>query len=82
MQVKAKFYVNKITKSANFGHTSVELLPVTRKTDDNTDWAQFTPSGKLDMNVSTSTGAAQWFEDMLGKDVSITFEEAVDDGDE
>jgi len=81
MHVTAKFYVSKIIKSAAFDNINVELLPVTRKAEDNVDWAKYTPSGKLEMSVTTKTEAAQWFEDMLGKDVSMTFEEAVDEDD-
>lgn len=71
--VHARFYVHQITKNAT-NYTSVTLLPAVRGKD-NADWSKYTPSGKIDMNVSGETAAAAWFESMLGKDVSITFEE-------
>ena len=77
-KVTARFYVSTVTKQANFANLSVTLLPVTRKAEDNVDWAKYTPSGKLEMNVSTDSPAARWFEDMLGKDVAMSFE-AIDE---
>lgn len=78
MPVKAKFYVSQITKTPS-DYVSVVLQPVVRSNDkSNIDWAKYTPSGKIDMNVSTGTGAAAWFEEHLGKDVSITFDEPDD----
>lgn len=78
MQVKARFYVAQVAKNAgSFGnHLSVTLLPVTRKTGDNVDWSKYTPSGKIEMTVSAETGAFAWFEERIGKDVSLTFEDA------
>lgn len=74
MSVKAKFYVSQIVKSVN-PFVAITLLPVTRKDGDNIDWSKFTPSGRVELNVSTETGAAQWFEDRIGKDVAITFDD-------
>lgn len=79
-QVKALFYVSLIEKTPS-DYISVTLMPVTRSinkdgspyTSENVDWAKYTPSGQIKMNVSTATGAAQFFEDNLGKDVPITF---------
>ena len=89
MSVKAMFYVSEIKKTPS-DFVAVTLLPVTRSKPKptseelaensgyigmNTDWSKYTPSGKLEMNVSTVTKAAQWFEDRLGKDVAINFED-------
>lgn len=85
MSVQARFYVSKVTKTPS-DYVAVELLPVTRSVPKppegsagyvgyNTDWSKYTPSGKLEMNVSIETGAAVWFENRIGKDVAITFED-------
>lgn len=78
MSVKARFYVSQVTKHANGGSTeqprAITLLPVVRPTPDNVEWSKYTPSGKIEMTV-TAEPAASWFEDHLGKDVSITFED-------
>lgn len=78
MSVSARFYVQQITKNAS-GYTNVVLAPVVRASglpgaDDNKSWAHYTPSGKIEMSVSPDTGAGAWFEEMLGKDVAITFD--------
>lgn len=80
MSVAARFWVQKITKQAvSQGNVTrlVELAPVVRPAplDDgkgNVDWAKYTPSGSITLNVSQD-GAGDWFEAMLGKDVAITF---------
>jgi hypothetical protein len=76
MLVNARFYVQSISKHAQMTHTAVVLMPVLKATEDNISWSKYTPSGKIEMNVSNETGAAAWFESMLGKDIAITFEEA------
>lgn len=75
MQIKARFYVQSITKT-NTEYLGIVLNPVTRNTEDNVEWSKYTPSGKLEMNVHRSTGAAAEFERALDehKDVAITFE--------
>lgn len=76
MSVRARFYVAKIEKNASNGgggFMGVTLQPCVRPTNDNITWSKYTPSGKLEMNV-TADGAGEWFESMLGKDVAITFD--------
>ena len=82
MSVRARFWVQKITKQAVSGGNyalHVELAPVVRSTgqpgydpEANIDWSKYTPSGSIQMTI-TSQGAADWFEANLGKDVAITF---------
>lgn len=50
---------------------------MTRKdTEDNVDWAKYSPAGTITLSVSQAAGGAfETFEELLGKDVSITFEE-------
>lgn len=76
MAVKARFYVAEVGKKAyggGAGYGSVVLQAVTRKTDDNTDWAHATPSGQLTMTVHADALAR--FDALLGKDVYLTIEE-------
>lgn len=79
MAVKARFYVAEVSKKAygaGPGYGSVTMQAVTRKTGDNVDWAQATPSGTFTMNINAA--ALAFFDGLLGKDVAITIEEAID----
>ena len=72
MAVQAKFYVAETTKFSNeWG--KVVLRPVTRG-EANKDWAAATPSGTIEMSI-TNPPALKWFEDRIGKECAITFEE-------
>lgn len=75
MQIKARFFVQSITRT-NAPFLGVVLQPVLRATDDNVSWSKYTPSGKLEMSVSRETPAAAEFERALdlGADISITLE--------
>lgn len=81
MAIKARFWVQKVTKHAvskgNVTRT-VELAPVVRPAplDDgqgNVDWSKYTPSGSIILTI-TADAAGQQFEDSIGKDVAITFD--------
>lgn len=84
MAVKARFYVSKFDKQvvgkkddgSPLLQALVTLNAVTRKdTEDNIDWAKFSPSGTITMMVSQAAGGAfETFESLLGSDVSLTFE--------
>ena len=77
MAVAARFYVAEVSKKAyggGGGYGEVVLQAVTRKTGDNVDWASATPSGRLSMSVNAK--ALAWFDERLGKDVSILIEDA------
>lgn len=86
-RIKARFYVSKFDKQV-VGTVdgkprlqgAVTLNAVTRKdTEDNVDWAKYSPSGQITMSVSQEAGGAfETFEALLGKDVSITFDEIQD----
>lgn len=98
MDVHAMFYVSEIKKTPT-DYISVTLHPVTRNVakdqhssanpgggyeSPNIDWSKYTPSGSIQMNVTTQhgTGAAA-FEDALARrvDIPITFHipDAVED---
>ena len=78
MAVTARFYIQRIVKFANGGYAepkptgTVHLMPSTRG-EENKVWASATPSGQITMTVRGS--AFPWFEDRLGKDVHITFDD-------
>lgn len=78
MAVKARFYIQAINKqvagSGQQTNVEVVLKPVTRNTDDNVEWSKYTPSGETKLWV-TQDGARDWFEQRLGQDVMMTFED-------
>lgn len=85
MSVKARFWVQGVDKRA-VGNSEINrivtLAPVIRAAqlaggDDNKSWSKYTPSGEIKLTV-TAIGAGQWFEDRIGKDVAITFDDVTD----
>lgn len=83
MAVKARFWVREFTRYGNTDNVRVLLAPVVRSkpqpgAEGNVDWSKFTPSGEFWMSVTTE-GAQSWFEERIGKDVSITIEDVVDE---
>lgn len=72
--VRARFWVREIAKYGNTDNVKVTLAPVTRSTSDNVEWSKYTPSGEITLQV-TAEGAQRWFEERLGKDVAITFDD-------
>lgn len=80
MAVQARFYIAEVGKKAyggGGGYGSVTMQAVTRKTGDNVDWAHATPSGQFTMTVHAD--ALAWFDARIGKDVSITIQDVVED---
>lgn len=82
MSVKAKFYVAETHKYASQQQAGwaapapmgkVILRPVSRG-EDNKEWASATPSGLFEMTVRGE--AYPWFEERLGKEVSISITDA------
>lgn len=82
MAVNARFWVQKVTKQAVSGgefSREVTLQPVVRAgglpgAEGNVDWSKYTPSGEIRLVVSAQP-AGEWFEDRIGKDVAITFDD-------
>lgn len=81
MAVSARFYVSTVTQRAT-GQTKPEggeiILAPAYKDGANKDWAKYTPSGSITLNVNGP--AFGWFRDHLGQDVHITFDD-VPEGD-
>ena len=82
MAIRAKFYIATITRHASGAMNAyaqpvpigeVVMRPVSRGGDDNEQWASATPSGEFKMSVRGE--ALPWFEERLGKDVSILIDD-------
>ena len=82
MAVRAKFYIAEITRRASGALTGyaqpvpageVVMRAVTRGGEENAEWASATPHGEFKMTVRGE--ALPWFEEHLGKDVSIVIDE-------
>lgn len=72
MPMHARFWVNELTLQGNAEAARVTLSPVIRPTNDNIAWSKYTPSGRIELGLTTQ-GAIDWFQARLGKDVAITF---------
>lgn len=73
MTVRAKFYVQSITRHAyNPGAAEIKLSAVTRG-QDNKSWSSATPMGSLTMSVLNESATAQ-FE--LGEEYYLDFSKA------
>jgi hypothetical protein len=79
--VIARFYVAKVEKFAYGGPGTVSqrsvTLQVATRGEENKTWAQATPSGQITMHINNGA-AGEWFEEMLGHDVAVTFSVAED----
>jgi hypothetical protein len=78
MSVRARFWIQKITKQAT-GPDAVVRPSQMPGANGNVEWSKYTPSGSITMTVSADA-AGKWFESMLGKDVAITFDAVPDAG--
>lgn len=73
MAVQARFYVSAVTKRVG-GSLEVTMHPSTRG-ECNKEWAHYSPSGEFKLNVHPESAAARWFEERLGFDLALTFED-------
>ena len=71
MSVRAIFYVAEVTLKPN-DVGSVKLNPVAKGPYGH--WSKWTPSGELTLN-STNERATAWFQERIGRDVSITIDD-------
>lgn len=83
--VKAKFYVGSVQvhqvgpggyRAGGVKSGQVHLHPVCRGAE-NKQWAQATPSGKIEMYVNGP--AVEWFMERIGKELAITMDDAKND---
>lgn len=78
-KVTARFYVSQITDFGNVDQCRVELVPAYGD-GNNKDWAKYTPSGKVELNITSGTAAESFFRDLLrDKDHDIAIEFSVVD---
>lgn len=81
MAVQAKFFVSEIAKlgynKAVLGQTRVKLQATSRKDESSQKFWAATPTGTFEMTLSSVDGeaAGRWFEERLGQDISLTFED-------
>lgn len=71
MGVKCIFYVNEVGRNAN-GTGRIKLTATTK--GDYAAWSKWTPSGEFQI-ACLNESATAWFEDRLGKDVAIQFDD-------
>lgn len=79
MSVSARFWIRDFTRFGNTENIRVVMAPVVRAHElpggeGNVDWSKYTPSGEITLNI-TALGAQEWFEQRIGKDVAITFDD-------
>lgn len=78
MAVQARFYVESILKRA-YDPVQVDVtLKAAGRGEQNKAWAKYTPSGDITMHVNNPAAAA-WFEERLGRDIALTFDDIPDD---
>ncbi len=77
MSVRAKFYVGSLKKTRMGSQpqvgTMVELFPVTQGSDENKEFYQYTPSGKIELGTVNEEAAKQFD---IGKEYYVDFTEA------
>lgn len=81
-KVSARFYVSEITHYGNSDQSRVTLLPAYGD-GQNADWAKYTPSGNIELNIGAELPAAQFFRDLLrdkGRNIAVEFS-VVDKGE-
>lgn len=78
MAVQARFYVSEMKRQAyNPDAVTITMTAVSRG-EHNKIWASATPSGQITMTINAQ-GAAAYFVDRLGKEIAVSFEEALQD---
>lgn len=74
MGVRAKFYCASKTEQSSPGSTqkqeSVILQPVINGSEENKQFYQYTPSGKLELSIMNPTAASQF---QVGKEYYVDF---------
>jgi hypothetical protein len=81
-KVTARFYVESIKDFGNNDFCLVKLQPAYGG-GQNADWAKYTPSGNIELNIGAELPAAQFFRDLLrdkGRNIAVEFS-VVDKGE-
>lgn len=74
--VTLRFYVASVTENAG-GNFSVRLLP-DYANGANAEWSEFTPSGTIDLNLSTAA-SIEFYMDALRAKSTIAIEMSIDE---
>lgn len=78
MKVTLRFYVLSVTEHAGGNHAVV--LQPSYKDGANADWSKYTPSGKIELNLSQAAAVDFYTEAMRNKStVGITMEVVADE---
>lgn len=81
-KITARFYVQEITDYGNTEQSRIVLQPAYGD-GQNKDWAKYTPSGKIELNIQTDTAANEFFRDLIRdktRNVAVEFS-VVDKGE-
>lgn len=73
-KVQARFYVSEVTRYAYNPENLNVVLRAVGRGEENKTWASATPMGEMKLTIGNAA-AAKWFEERLGKDVALTFED-------
>lgn len=74
MAVKCVFYVAEVTQTAS-GAGKIKATPVSK--GPYAEYSQYSPTGVFEI-TSLNPAATDWFRERIGKDVSITIDDATE----
>lgn len=73
-RIAARFQIASITKRPNSSEPyGVVELTAAINGETNKEWAHYTPNGRIEMTVRGP--ALPWFEERLGQEIALTFED-------
>jgi hypothetical protein len=76
--VTARFYVAGYERTSYDPDATIVKLQAVSRGEHNKEWAKYTPNGSIQMTIK-SDGAASWFVNRLGQEVSVLFSPAPSD---
>jgi len=78
--VEARFYISGYERNSYDPESVTVKMQAVSRGEHNKGWARATPSGQVQMTIK-NPGAADWFVNRLGEEVSVVFTPApADDG--
>lgn len=76
--VEARFYVSGYERQSYDPEAVIVKMQAVSRGEHNKNWAKYTPSGQIQMTIK-NPGAADWFMERLGVEVSVVFSAAPED---
>lgn len=76
--VEARFYVSGYERQSYDPEAVIVKMQAVSRGEHNKNWAKYTPSGQIQMTIK-NPGAADWFCERLGVEVSVVFSPAPED---